>query len=100
MEFKWNRDGLKSGVGGNDAELISQWPGMLYDNTRDYIMWGLWGARQRLPLDPTKLAQAGQLEVAKEMVKDWHPNMRRLLELSDVSTVFSINIRTSVPPEV
>jgi 2-polyprenyl-6-methoxyphenol hydroxylase-like FAD-dependent oxidoreductase len=100
MEFKWNRDGLKSGVGGNDAELISQWPGMLYDNTRDYIMWGLWGARQRLPLDPTKLAQAGQLEVAKEMVKDWHPNMRRLVELSDVSTVFSINIRTSVPPEV
>lgn len=99
MEFKWDRHGVKTGVGGNDAELISQWPGMLYDNTRDYIMWGVWGARQRLPQDPTKLAQVQQLEMVKEMVKGWHPNMRRLVELTDPSTVFSINIRTSVPPE-
>src|SRR5258708_17114897 len=33
------------------------------------------------------------------MTKDWHPNMRRLVDLTDPSTVFPVNIRTSVPLE-
>jgi 2-polyprenyl-6-methoxyphenol hydroxylase-like FAD-dependent oxidoreductase len=99
MEFKWDRTGLKSNIGGNDAELISQWPGMLYDNTTDYIMWGVWGARQNLPADPTKLSTEQQLDLAREMTKNWHPNMRRLIDLTDPSTVFPLNIRTSVPLE-
>jgi hypothetical protein len=38
MEFAWDRDGqVKGGVGGNDADLIERWPGLLFDNTRDYI---------------------------------------------------------------
>src|SRR5215469_13821750 len=52
MEFKWDRQGIKNGVGGNDAELISQWPGMLYDNTQDYIMWAIWAARKNYQVDP------------------------------------------------
>jgi len=36
--------GGKVPVGGNDAELIEQWPGLLFDNTRDYINWGFWAA--------------------------------------------------------
>ena len=99
MEFKWDRVGVKSSVGGSDAELISQWPGMLYDNTQDYIMWGVWGARKNLPADPTTLSAEQQLDVARKMVKDWHPNMRRLIDLTDPSTVFPVNIRTSVPLE-
>ena len=99
MEFKWDRSGLKTNVGGNDAELISQWPGMLYDNTSDYIMWGVWGARQNLPADPTTLSVEQQLDLAREMTKNWHPNMRRLIDLTDPSTVFPVNIRTSVPLE-
>lgn len=56
MEFKWDHAGVKGGVGGNDADLISRWPGMLYDNTQDYISWGFWAARQKFPLDPSTLA--------------------------------------------
>jgi 2-polyprenyl-6-methoxyphenol hydroxylase-like FAD-dependent oxidoreductase len=97
MEFKWGRDGVKEGVGGSDSDLIAHWPGFLFDNTRDYIMWGIWGARQNLPADPMTLSTEDQLSLAKEMVKDWHPNMRRLMDLTDPSTVFSVNIRTSVP---
>jgi hypothetical protein len=38
MEFKWDDDGqVKGNIGGNDAELIAKWPGLLFDNTRDYI---------------------------------------------------------------
>jgi 2-polyprenyl-6-methoxyphenol hydroxylase-like FAD-dependent oxidoreductase len=97
MEFKWGRNGVKQGVGGNDANLISHWPGLLFDNTRDYIMWGVWAARQNLPADPTTLSIEEQLILAKGMVKRWHPNMQRLVELTDPSTVFSVNVRTSVP---
>ncbi len=32
-----------------------------------------------------------------EMTPDWHPNLRRLFELTDPSTCFPINIKTSVP---
>ena len=99
MEFKWDRAGVKSNVGGNDSELISHWPGMLYDNTRDYIMWGVWGARQNLPADPTTLSVEQQLDLAREITKTWHPNMRRLIDLTDPSTVFPVNVRTSVPLE-
>jgi len=97
MEFKWDRNGVKTGVGGNDAELISQWPGFLFDNTRDYIMWGVWGARKNLPADPASLSGEKLIHIAAEMTQDWHPNMRRLLELTDPSTAFRVNIRTSVP---
>jgi 2-polyprenyl-6-methoxyphenol hydroxylase-like FAD-dependent oxidoreductase len=100
MEFKWDPNGgVKHGVGGNDAELISHWPGFLFDNTRDYIMWGVWAARRWFPADPATLSSDQQLGLAREMVKNWHPNMRRLMELTDPSTVFSVNIRTSVPLE-
>lgn len=43
MEFGWDRAGrIKNGIGGNDAELLKRWPGLLFDNTRDYINWGFW----------------------------------------------------------
>jgi 2-polyprenyl-6-methoxyphenol hydroxylase-like FAD-dependent oxidoreductase len=99
MEFKWDRAGVKSNLGGNDAELISHWPGMLFDNTEDYIMWAVWGARKNLPADPTTLSPEQQLDVARKMMKSWHPNIRRLIDLTDPSTVFPVNIRTSVPLE-
>jgi 2-polyprenyl-6-methoxyphenol hydroxylase-like FAD-dependent oxidoreductase len=32
-----------------------------------------------------------------EMTPDWHPDLRRLFELTDPSTCFPVNIKTSVP---
>ena len=29
----------KNCIGGNDAAFIPPWPGILYNNTRDYPMW-------------------------------------------------------------
>jgi 2-polyprenyl-6-methoxyphenol hydroxylase-like FAD-dependent oxidoreductase len=31
------------------------------------------------------------------MISSWHPNLRRLVQLTDPTTTFPINIRTSVP---
>jgi 2-polyprenyl-6-methoxyphenol hydroxylase-like FAD-dependent oxidoreductase len=99
MEFKWDRNGVKSGVGQTDAELIEKWPGLLFDNTSDYFMWGFAGSRQRLQRDPMPLAGAELIELVLEHTTGWHPNLRRLFALSDPSATFPLGIRTSVPVE-
>jgi 2-polyprenyl-6-methoxyphenol hydroxylase-like FAD-dependent oxidoreductase len=97
MEFPWDRDGVKAGIGGNDADLISQWPGLLYDNTTDYIMWGFWAARRKYAVDPAHASREDLIRLALDMTAGWHPDLRKLIGLSDLSTIFAINIRTSVP---
>ncbi|HEU5012608.1 MAG TPA: NAD(P)/FAD-dependent oxidoreductase [Roseiflexaceae bacterium] len=97
MEFKWDRNGVKQGIGGNDADLLVRWPGLLYDNTRDYINWGFSAARQRFPVDPMPLRGAALIDLTLSMTQGWHPNLHELFSLADPSTCFPINIRTSVP---
>jgi 2-polyprenyl-6-methoxyphenol hydroxylase-like FAD-dependent oxidoreductase len=100
MEFKWNRDGaVKEAVGGNDAELIERWPGLLYDNTRDYINWGFSAAAGMFPEGIMKLRGEPLMRVVLDMTTGWHPDMRRLFQLSDPGSCFPISIRTSVPVE-
>ena len=52
MEFPWGETGSpKDGIGGNDAEVIANWPGLLFDNTRDYLNWGLSASTDKWPAD-------------------------------------------------
>ncbi|AIY42252.1 Salicylate hydroxylase [Collimonas arenae] len=97
MELKWDRNGVKHGIGANDSALLAQWPGMLYDNTRDYCMWGFWAAREKFP--SASMATRGQqlLDLAKDMTPDWHPALHKLMSLVDPSTALVVDIRTSVP---
>lgn len=100
MEFKWDQDGgIKDGVGGNDAALISRWPGLLYDNTRDYVNWGFAASARRLPADIMEKRGAELVRLVQSMTTSWHPNLLRLFELADPTTCFPLNIRTSVPVE-
>jgi len=100
MEFKWDRDaGVKHGVGGNDTELIRRWPGLLYDNTRDYINWGFWASVDKYPPGVMDLRGQDLVRLVLDMTPGWHPNLRRLFGLSDPGSCFPINIRTSVPIE-
>lgn len=43
MEFKWNQNGPKQGIGRTEAELIEKWPGLLFDNTKRLLHVGLCG---------------------------------------------------------
>jgi 2-polyprenyl-6-methoxyphenol hydroxylase-like FAD-dependent oxidoreductase len=100
MEFNWDRHGqVKSGIGGDDAALIQQWPGLLFDNTRDYINWGFWTSADRYPAGVMDRRGDDLIRLVLDMTPDWHPNMRRLFTLSDSGSCFPINIRTSVPIE-
>jgi 2-polyprenyl-6-methoxyphenol hydroxylase-like FAD-dependent oxidoreductase len=98
MEFKWDRSGkIKNGIGGTDAELIKIWPGLQFDNTRDYINWGFSAAADKFPADVMERHGADLARLVSEMTPDWHPNLRRLFEITDPSTCFPVNIKTSVP---
>jgi 2-polyprenyl-6-methoxyphenol hydroxylase-like FAD-dependent oxidoreductase len=97
MEFPWTADGRpKDGIGGNEAELIERWPGLLFDNTRDYLNWGLSAATARFPSDVLQLHGAGLMALATRMTPRWDERLHRLFALTDPGTCFPINIRTSV----
>lgn len=97
MEFKWDRGGVKPTVAEADRTLLESWPGLLYDNTRDYVLWAFSAPRRHFPRDPMQGTQAEQLALAREMTASWAPVVRQLAENIDVSTVFPVAVRTSVP---
>ncbi|QWF84174.1 FAD-dependent oxidoreductase [Amycolatopsis sp. CA-230715] len=98
MEFKWDRDGtLKNDIGGNDSALLSTWPGLKYDNTRDYVMWGWSAPGKRLPADFMRLPGDELRKIVLEHTKDWHPRFRALFEAADPTTAFPLQVRTTTP---
>ncbi|MEV0646748.1 NAD(P)/FAD-dependent oxidoreductase [Phytomonospora sp. NPDC050363] len=100
MEFPWDHDGkVKDGVGGNDAELIARWPGLLYDNTRDYLNWGLSASAGKFPADVMNLRGPELMRVALDMTGAWHADVRELMRRSDPASCFAVRIRTSEPVE-
>lgn len=97
MEFPWDRDGKvkKGDVGGNDDRLLQSWPGLNFDNTRDYIMLGMGFHGQQIPTDIMQMKGEALHEMVLERTADWHPNLCTLLNQVDPSTCFPINIRTT-----
>jgi len=72
----------QGGIGRADAELLRQWPGLLYDNTRDYINWGFAASAKRLPANVMDLRGAELVKVVKDRTRGWSPNLRRLFDLT------------------
>lgn len=96
MEFPWDHDGnLKNDIGGNDEQLLKQWPGSNFDNTRDYILLGFGAHEQSLPDNIMSLDGPTLHKMLKERTTSWHPNLQKLVEMSDPTTSFPINIRTT-----
>lgn len=96
MEFPWDHDGnLKNNVGGNDQELIKAWPGLNFDNTRDYIMLGFGSHGGRLPDNFMSMDGPSLHALLLERTASWHPDLHKLFQQSDPRTCFPINIRTT-----
>ncbi|WP_028932738.1 FAD-dependent oxidoreductase [Pseudonocardia spinosispora] len=99
MEFPWRADRqLKDGIGDTDAELIRQWPGLLFDNTVDYVSWGVVVPRDLAPAGVLSM-DGSQLQevVVRDVMAGWHPTLLKLAEGSDPTTTFALGIRTSDP---
>jgi 2-polyprenyl-6-methoxyphenol hydroxylase-like FAD-dependent oxidoreductase len=98
MEFPWDAAGApKAGIGSTDAALIGDWPGLMFDNTRDYISWGIWASADKFREGFRDLDGPALLALTQRMTAKWHPNWRMLLAQSDPGSVFRVVIRTSAP---
>lgn len=99
-EFPWDKSGApKAGIGASDNDLIAHWPGLMFDNTRDYISWGIWAAADKFPAELRAMDGPELLALVQTQTAKWHRDWRRLLTLSDPASVFPVVIRTSVPME-
>lgn len=98
MRFPWDAEGApKKGIGATDAELIASWPGLQFDNTRDYISLGFGGAAKNLPPDVLSFDGPQLHQLVGQLTRKWHPDLRKLFALADPSSCFTVNVRTSVP---
>lgn len=88
------------GIGGNDQAYDAR-PGLLFDNASSYVMWAYSAQGPDLPEDVRlrAMSQEDLFGLVTETVAQWHPDVRKLFELTDKSTIGVIPIRSSVPIE-
>ncbi|UQU62595.1 FAD-dependent monooxygenase [Couchioplanes caeruleus] len=92
MEFPWDADGRPK-----NAALPDTWPGLQFDNTRDYINLSIWSTDDRFPAGIRQLRGNDLIRAALDATTGWHPRLRRLFELSDPDAAFALRIATSAP---
>lgn len=98
MEFNWNADGtVKPDVVASDADLIARWPGLLHDNTRDYINLIIWSSSRRFPPDVMGMRGADLVRLALDLTPGWHPDLRELFATADPGSCIPVKVATSVP---
>lgn len=97
MEFPWDEEHKPkaNSIGGTDEALLKIWPGAHFDNTRDYILLGYGAHGDRVPKDLMTLDCDALHAFLLEKTASWHPDLKKLFLLSDPSTSFALNIRTT-----
>ena len=64
----------------------------------DYVMWGLSARREKFSLPVGETCSGEQLKLAvAELVRDWHPALRQLVQMSAADAVSRFSVKTSVP---
>lgn len=87
-----------NGIGGNDETATVD--DVLFDNTGGYVMWGYAAEGARFPGGGAELSTMEGKELrdlVSELVRGWHPALRRIVAESPAGTVSLLPIRTSVP---
>lgn len=97
MRLPWHDGAPRAGIGASDAELIRSWPGLRYDNTTDYLSWGLSTSRSLAPPDVLDRRGADLHALTLALTADWDPRWRELVVRSDPSAALTLSIRTSEP---
>ncbi|WP_433515095.1 FAD-dependent oxidoreductase [Nonomuraea sp. CA-143628] len=73
--------------------------GALMDNAGSYILWAVGATKDRFPADVADLPGARLKQTVAKMIESWHPDLHKLIDLSDPDTVSLLPIRTSIPIE-
>ena len=98
MRMPWGEDGgPREGVGASERELVNHWPGLRFDNTTDYISWGITTSRTMAPSDALERTGTDALALAVELSAGWDPRWLDLLGTADPGSTVALSIRTSDP---
>lgn len=83
------------------AEAAAQHaPGLHLTETPDYLMWTLRASLEQLGFTEEQLWHAGAATLhagVNELVKEWHPILRRIVAEADTPATFSVGFRASEP---
>ncbi|MEV4080747.1 NAD(P)/FAD-dependent oxidoreductase [Nonomuraea fuscirosea] len=83
----------EDGIGGTEQE------GALMDNAGSYILWAFGATSGRFPSNLSEMTGEQLKATVAGMIASWHPDLRRLVDLSHPDTVTLLPIRTSIPIE-
>jgi 2-polyprenyl-6-methoxyphenol hydroxylase-like FAD-dependent oxidoreductase len=81
-----------------DADFAARWPGFLDALDDDSIGWGIWGARQNFPADPSAMSGEEMQRLGLELTRHWHPLFGELIRRTQPAAISSVGVRTSVTP--
>jgi len=93
--------GLEYRTGPAEA-AASHWPGLIFHDTRDYVMWVLGAPVAAFGIPAPQLLGmdgAGLRDLAAGLIADWHPDLAGVVRRGDPGTVSATSIRTSEPVE-
>ncbi|MEV0231058.1 NAD(P)/FAD-dependent oxidoreductase [Nonomuraea sp. NPDC050786] len=76
---------------------VTEQEGALMDNTSSYILWAFGAAGAGFPADISEMSGEQLKATVARMIRSWHPDLRRLVDMSHPDTVSLLPIRTSVP---
>ena len=83
------------------AEAAAKYaPGLHLTETQDYLMWTLSASLAQLPLSDEQFRSADGATLqaaARDLVKDWHPVLRRLVDEADIPATFPISLHYAEP---
>ncbi|GHO46949.1 FAD-dependent oxidoreductase [Ktedonospora formicarum] len=88
-------------IGANEEALLGE-ASTLFENTNDYYFWAFLTRQKNYPMqrDLQQLPGGELLQIAQDMIGDWHPTLRHLVSLTDQSTVIAtpLRIATTIAP--
>ena len=81
-----------------NADFTARWPDFVEALDDDSVGWGLWGARQHFPGDPSALDGQELQRLGLQLTRHWHPHLRELIRMTEPAAIGYVGVRTSVPP--
>ncbi|MBB6556557.1 FAD-dependent oxidoreductase [Nonomuraea rubra] len=84
---------LPGGIGASERD------GAMHDNTSSYVLWAFGAETRHFPENAATLPGAEIRELVLRMVADWHPDLLRMITMTDPDTVSLLPIRSAVPAE-
>jgi 2-polyprenyl-6-methoxyphenol hydroxylase-like FAD-dependent oxidoreductase len=72
--------------------------GVRLSAAEDYLMWGLAGAGEQFGVPDERLLAMSPAELhalSATLIRNWHPDLRRLHAMAEIEETFAVRIRTS-----